>query len=52
MKVNDIKLTRKNWLDRNYFGDPPELDDELEAETSTSELVDDVIDIRTRKPLE
>jgi hypothetical protein len=52
MKANGIKLTRKNGLDLNYFGDPPELDDELEAEISTSELVDDVIDIRTRKPLE
>lgn len=52
MKANGIKLTRKNWLDLNYFGNPPELNAELEAEIPTEELVDDVIDIRTRKPLE
>jgi hypothetical protein len=46
------QTTRKNWLRLNYFEDPPELDAELQAEIPTEELVDDVIDIRTRKPID
>jgi hypothetical protein len=49
----NLKLTRKNWLALNYFGNPPELDGELEAEMPMDELMDDrVIDINSRKPLE
>ena len=53
LKANGFKLTRKNWLALNYYGNPPELDGEHEAEIPMDELIDDrVIDIQTRKPLE
>ena len=54
MKAKGIKLTRKNWLELSYFGNPPELDGELEAEIPMDELVDEPsnvipIDRRTLK---
>ena len=54
LKANGFKLTRKNWLELNYLGNPPsELGPEEEMEIPMDELIDDrVIDISTRKPLE
>ena len=51
MKKNDVPLTRKNYLEIAYMGDPPPepLDAELEAEIP--EELSRVIDIRTRRPV-
>lgn len=55
LKKNNLPLTRKNWLELNYLGNPPaELGPEEEAEIPTEELIDEPsnvipIDRRTSK---
>jgi hypothetical protein len=43
MRKNAIPLTRRNYIDLNWLGDPPEepLDYELEAEIPMDQLIDD-----------
>jgi len=42
LKKNNLPLTRKNWLELNYLGNPPEeLGPEEEAEIPTEELIDE-----------
>jgi len=55
MKAKGVPLTRKNWLELNYLGNPPaELGPELEAEIPMDELIDEpsnVIPINRRRTL-